>query len=70
MLEYEDFHRLLFGPDQPRHAGGMAHRYDLPIFGLTGAADSKLPDEQAAAEAAPRSCWRAWVGPRWRTMWA
>jgi len=30
----------------------MAHRYDLPIFGLTGCSDSKLPDEQAAAEAA------------------
>ncbi|HEY3311756.1 MAG TPA: trimethylamine methyltransferase family protein [Anaerolineales bacterium] len=30
----------------------MAHRYDMPIFGLTGCSDSKLPDEQAAAEAA------------------
>src|SRR5512143_127720 len=30
----------------------MAHRYDLPIFGLTGCSDSKLPDQQAAAEAA------------------
>jgi trimethylamine---corrinoid protein Co-methyltransferase len=30
----------------------MAHRYNLPIFGLTGCSDSKLPDEQAAAEAA------------------
>ncbi|HSO27123.1 MAG TPA: trimethylamine methyltransferase family protein [Anaerolineales bacterium] len=30
----------------------VAHRYDLPIFGLTGCSDSKLPDEQAAAEAA------------------
>jgi trimethylamine--corrinoid protein Co-methyltransferase len=30
----------------------MAHRYGLPIFGLTGCSDSKLPDEQAAAEAA------------------
>lgn len=30
----------------------MAHRYDLPIFGLTGCSNSKLPDEQAAAEAA------------------
>lgn len=29
----------------------MAHRYGLPIFGLTGCSDSKLPDEQAAAEA-------------------
>ncbi|MEJ2148475.1 MAG: trimethylamine methyltransferase family protein [Chloroflexota bacterium] len=30
----------------------MAHRYDLPMFGLGGASDSKLPDGQAAAEAA------------------
>jgi trimethylamine--corrinoid protein Co-methyltransferase len=30
----------------------LAHRYDLPIFGLTGCSDSKIPDEQAAAEAA------------------
>ena len=30
----------------------MAHHYSLPIFGLTGCSDSKLPDEQAAAEAA------------------
>ncbi len=29
-----------------------AQRYGLPIFGLTGCSDSKLPDEQAAAEAA------------------
>jgi trimethylamine--corrinoid protein Co-methyltransferase len=29
-----------------------AHRYGLPIFGLTGCSDSKLPDSQAAAEAA------------------
>ncbi len=30
----------------------LAHRYDLPIFGLAGCSDSKIPDEQAAAEAA------------------
>ena len=30
----------------------LAHRYDLPIFGLTGCSDAKLPDQQAAAEAA------------------
>ncbi len=30
----------------------LAHAYGLPIFGLAGASDSKLPDEQAAAEAA------------------
>jgi trimethylamine--corrinoid protein Co-methyltransferase len=30
----------------------LAHRYGLPIFGLAGCSDSKLPDGQAAAEAA------------------
>ncbi len=30
----------------------IAHHHGLPIFGLGGASDSKLPDEQAAAEAA------------------
>jgi trimethylamine---corrinoid protein Co-methyltransferase len=30
----------------------LAHRYGMPIFGLTGCSDSKLPDGQAAAEAA------------------
>jgi trimethylamine--corrinoid protein Co-methyltransferase len=30
----------------------LAHRYNLPIFGLAGCSDSKIPDEQAAAEAA------------------
>lgn len=30
----------------------MAHFYNLPMFGLGGGSDSKLPDEQAAAEAA------------------
>lgn len=30
----------------------IAHYYGLPMFGLGGGSDSKLPDEQAAAEAA------------------
>ncbi len=30
----------------------LAHYYGLPVFGLAGDSDSKLPDEQAAAEAA------------------
>lgn len=30
----------------------MGHRYDMPLFGLGGCSDSKLPDQQAAAEAA------------------
>ncbi|MHB1130982.1 MAG: trimethylamine methyltransferase family protein [Chloroflexota bacterium] len=30
----------------------LGHRYGLPLFGLGGASDAKLPDQQAAAEAA------------------
>jgi trimethylamine--corrinoid protein Co-methyltransferase len=30
----------------------LTHFYGLPVFGLAGASDSKLPDQQAAAEAA------------------
>jgi trimethylamine--corrinoid protein Co-methyltransferase len=30
----------------------LAHAYNMPIFGLTGCSDAKVPDEQAAAEAA------------------
>ncbi len=30
----------------------MAHYYNMPAFGLGGGSDSKVPDEQAAAEAA------------------
>ncbi|MHB1417095.1 MAG: trimethylamine methyltransferase family protein [Chloroflexota bacterium] len=30
----------------------LGHRYGLPLFGLGGASDSKVPDQQAAAEAA------------------
>jgi len=30
----------------------LARYYDLPVFGLGGASDSKVPDQQAAAEAA------------------
>lgn len=30
----------------------MAHHYNLPMFGLGGGADAKIPDQQAAAEAA------------------
>lgn len=29
----------------------LAHYYGLPVFGLAGASDSKIPDQQAAAEA-------------------
>jgi trimethylamine--corrinoid protein Co-methyltransferase len=30
----------------------LAHYYGLPVFGLAGCSDAKIPDEQAAAEAA------------------
>ena len=40
------------GPDSRRAATFMAAFYDLPAFGLAGASDAKLVDQQAAAEAA------------------
>jgi trimethylamine--corrinoid protein Co-methyltransferase len=40
------------GPDSRRAALRLAHYYDLPSFALAGASDAKLPDTQAAAEAA------------------
>ena len=40
------------GPESYGGRSAMAAFYALPSFGLGGASDSKLPDEQAAAEAA------------------
>jgi trimethylamine--corrinoid protein Co-methyltransferase len=40
------------GPESYGGRSAMAAYYGLPSFGLGGASDSKLPDEQAAAEAA------------------
>jgi trimethylamine--corrinoid protein Co-methyltransferase len=40
------------GPESYGSRSAMAAYYGLPSFGLAGASDSKLPDEQAAAEAA------------------
>jgi len=40
------------GPESYGSRSAMAAHYGLPSFGLGGASDSKLPDEQAAAEAA------------------
>ena len=40
---------------EPDHRGtvpALAHWYGLPMFSLAGASDAKLPDQQAAAEAA------------------
>jgi trimethylamine--corrinoid protein Co-methyltransferase len=39
-------------PDQRGIAHALAHHNDLPQFGLGGCSDSKLVDQQAAAEAA------------------
>ncbi len=40
------------GPDALGIAHAIAHQHKLPMFGLGGCADSKLVDQQAAAEAA------------------
>jgi trimethylamine--corrinoid protein Co-methyltransferase len=40
------------GPESYGSRSSLAAWYGLPSFGLAGASDSKLPDEQAAAEAA------------------
>lgn len=39
-------------PDVLGVAQALAHHYGLPMFSLAGASDSKVPDQQAAAEAA------------------
>ncbi len=39
-------------PEPKRLAFAMAHYYDVPMFGIGGCSDSKLVDQQAAAEAA------------------
>jgi trimethylamine--corrinoid protein Co-methyltransferase len=39
-------------PDQRIAAPALAHHYGLPMFGIGGCSDSKVPDQQAAAEAA------------------
>jgi trimethylamine--corrinoid protein Co-methyltransferase len=39
-------------PDPKGLAHGLAHYYSLPMFGLGGCSESKLVDQQAAAEAA------------------
>jgi trimethylamine--corrinoid protein Co-methyltransferase len=39
-------------PEPKKLAFAMAHYYDLPMFGMGGCSDSKVVDQQAAAEAA------------------
>jgi trimethylamine--corrinoid protein Co-methyltransferase len=40
------------GPDHRGCVPALAHWYGLPMFSLAGGADAKVPDQQAAAEAA------------------
>jgi trimethylamine---corrinoid protein Co-methyltransferase len=52
MLEMRTLTDVYAAPENRSLCVEMAHYYGLPIFGLGGASDSKLPDEQAAAEVA------------------
>lgn len=42
---------LYASPETQGYRGDISHYYGLPIFGMAGCSDSKLPDEQALAEA-------------------
>lgn len=52
MLDMRTMGDIYAAPENRVMCVEMAHYYGLPIFGLGGASDSKVPDEQAAAEAA------------------
>lgn len=52
MLEMRSMLDVYAAPENRVSLLEVAHYYNMPIFGLTGCSDSKLPDEQAAAEAA------------------
>lgn len=52
MLDMRTMGDIYAAPENRGTLVEMAHFYGLPIFGLGGASDSKVPDEQAAAEAA------------------
>ena len=52
MLDMRTMLDIYAAPDNRVLCVEMAQFYGLPIFGLGGASDSKLPDQQAAAEAA------------------
>ncbi len=51
MLDMRTMLDIYSAPDNKVLCVEMAQYYGLPIFGLGGASDSKLPDQQAAAEA-------------------
>ncbi|MBC8503576.1 MAG: trimethylamine methyltransferase family protein [Anaerolineales bacterium] len=52
MLDMRTMLDIYAAPDNRVLCVEMAQYYGLPIFGLGGASDAKLPDQQAAAEAA------------------
>ena len=52
MLDMRTMRDVYAAPENRVMLVELAHYYGLPIFGLAGASDAKLPDEQAAAEAA------------------
>jgi trimethylamine--corrinoid protein Co-methyltransferase len=52
MLDMKTMIQPYCSPDAKGVAHAMAHYYGLPSFGLGGASDAKLVDQQAAAEAA------------------
>jgi trimethylamine--corrinoid protein Co-methyltransferase len=52
MLDMRTLGDVYAAPENRVMCVEMAHYYGLPVFGLGGASDSKVPDEQAAAEAA------------------
>jgi len=52
MLDMRSMLDIYAAPDNRVLCVEMAQYYGLPIFGLGGASDSKLPDQQAAAEVA------------------
>lgn len=50
MLDMSSMLDIYAAPENRVLCVEMAHYYGLPIFGLGGCSDSKLPDQQAAAE--------------------
>lgn len=52
MLDMRTLGDVYAAPENRVLCAELAHFYGLPIFGLAGASDAKVPDEQAAAEAA------------------
>jgi trimethylamine--corrinoid protein Co-methyltransferase len=51
-LDMQTMVDVFAGPDHRAVYSGLLHWYDLPMWTLGGVTESKLPDQQAAAEAA------------------